>query len=206
MNQLLSKFVNGLPTNKSASVNRIILNAQLKMVLKKVKGGKVLDVGAKHSPYVSIFKHSKYVRLDILPDSHPDIVGDLHKLPIKDKTFDTVIATEVLEHLYNPQKAIDEMYRILKKNGTVVASTRFIYVYHPDPHDYFRFTRDSLEYLFRKFDHVEIYTHGNRVQVIWQLLMSSGLGMFFNFLNPLVARINFPDNGIYLGLVVVARR
>jgi SAM-dependent methyltransferase len=206
MNRHLSKLINALPTNQSKSVNRITLNVLLEKVLSRISVKSVLDVGAKHSPYVSFFKHRKYVRLDLLPDSQPDIVGDLHKLKIKDRTFDMVLATEVLEHLYDPQRAVNEMQRILTKNGLVVASTRFIYPFHPDPHDYYRFTRDSISYLFRNFSKVEIYTHGNRIQVIWQLLMSSGLGMFFNFLNPVVAKINFSDKGIYLGLVVVAKK
>ena len=129
-------------------------------------------------------------------------------MKVKSKSFDTVIATEVLEHLYDPQRAIDEIYRVLTPGGILILSTRFIYMYHPDPKDYYRFTEDSLSYLLRNFSNVEIYTHGNRLQVLWQLLTSpgNGLGIFLNFLNPLVAKINYSSKKIYLGLVVVAKK
>ena len=55
----------------------------------------------------------------------------------------------------------------LAKGGICILSTRFIYRYHPDPYDYFRFTRDSLNILFDEFDTVEIYEHGNKIQALW---------------------------------------
>jgi SAM-dependent methyltransferase len=49
---------------------------------------------------------------------HPDITikkGSIYKLPYKDKSFDLVICTEVLEHLDNPEKAIIELMRVSEK-------------------------------------------------------------------------------------------
>lgn len=208
MNSRISKLINSLPTNRAPSVNRITLNQTLRKIFKNLHAKKVLDVGSKGGPNLHLIKHKKYVRLDISAESAPDIVGDIHEMKVKTGSFDTVIATEVLEHLYDPQKAVDEIYRVLRPGGTVVLSTRFIYWYHPDPQDYYRFTEDSIKYLMRQFSEVKIYKHGNRLQVVWQLLMSpgSGLGIFLNFLNPLIAKINFSDERVYLGLVVVAKK
>jgi len=48
------------------------------------------------------------------------IVGDATKLPFKNQTFDRIIASEVLEHIPNDQKAIYEMHRVLKPGGIVL--------------------------------------------------------------------------------------
>jgi len=49
---------------------------------------------------------------------HPNITikqGDIYKLPYKDNSFDLVICTEVLEHLEDTKKALNELYRVTKK-------------------------------------------------------------------------------------------
>lgn len=48
--------------------------------------------------------------------------GDAQCLPCKDHTFDRVICSEVLEHLIEPQSALEEMERILKSHGTAIIS------------------------------------------------------------------------------------
>ena len=52
-------------------------------------------------------------------------VADLNKdnLQFDDNTFDTVIATEVIEHLLNPDNLLNEAYRILKDNGIFIITT-----------------------------------------------------------------------------------
>ena len=49
---------------------------------------------------------------------NPDLnlkIGDIYNLKFKDKSFDLVISTEVLEHLGDPKKALDELRRVSKK-------------------------------------------------------------------------------------------
>ena len=192
------------------TVTRITLERELKKQFARLKqrgGGVVLDVGAKHAPYMEGIAATSYMTLDIDAACKPDICCDLHNVEWPSAYFDTIIATEVLEHLYDPQQAIREMHRLLKPGGICLLSTRFIYEYHADPNDYFRFTQDSLSYLFRDFTQVEIYPHGNRWQAIWQLLSGSKrtLGLL-SWLNPLVARIRQKNTHCPLGFVVWAER
>jgi SAM-dependent methyltransferase len=192
------------------TVTRITLERELKKQFARLKqrgGGVVLDVGAKHAPYVEDIAATRYMTLDIDAACHPDICCDLHNVEWPSAYFDTIIATEVLEHLYDPQQAIREMHRLLKPGGICLLSTRFIYEYHADPNDYFRFTQDSLAHLFRDFSQVEIYSHGNRFQAIWQLFSGSKrtLGLL-SWLNPLVARIRQKNTRCPLGFVVWAER
>ena len=184
------------------SITRTILDIELKKQFKKLKPGIVLDVGAKDSPYKDYIPHTKYLRLDISKKTKPDIVGDIQNFKTR-KRFDIVIMTEVLEHLSNPKKAIDNIYKILHPGGVCILSTCFFYPYHPDPKDYYRFTKDSLYYLFKKFKKIEIYPYGNRFHVIW-LTLSVGFLKILNIFNPIIAKIRVKKTNLPLGFVVYA--
>lgn len=47
-------------------------------------------------------------------------VADAHKIPYKSGFFDVVICTEVLEHVENPSKVLQEIKRVMKKNGIAI--------------------------------------------------------------------------------------
>ena len=74
------------------------------------------------------------------PARNPEIVGDAQEMPFADATYSTILCTEVLEHIPDPQKAVDEMYRVLKPGGTLILTTRFLFPVHDAPGDYWRFT------------------------------------------------------------------
>jgi len=194
--------------DRSKSITRITLDLELKKQFKKLKKGVVLDCGSKHSPYRNIIPSTKYLRLDIDEHSNPDICSDLHNIKWESNYFDTIIATEVLEHLHSPQKAIDEIYRILKPGGICILSTRFIYRYHPDPKDYYRFTRDALLYLFKDYDLKRVYGHGNKLHVLWEIFIGFGIMSvpFKIIFNPIIAKINFKKTNYPLGFIVYAKK
>jgi len=201
----MRKVLQMLSTSKITSVTKYSLEKELFKQFAKLKPGVVLDVGSKMAPYKGHIPHTKYMTLDVNPEVKPDIVSDIHKVNWESNYFDTIIATEILEHCYAPEKVIDEIYRLLKDEGICILSTRFIYPYHPDPKDYYRFTGDALRYLFQKFNQVEIYPHGNRLQVFWEIIPGR---IFFikNIFNPLIAKINFKDPKLPLGFIVYAKR
>jgi SAM-dependent methyltransferase len=181
------------------------MEEELIPILKTIKPGRVLDVGSKSSPYISNIKNTEYKRLDIVPNSRPDYVADLHDLGKLPKNyFDVVIATEVLEHLYDPQKAVEEIRKVLKKGGICIATTRFIYHYHPDPHDYFRFTWDSLRYIFRNYQKVDVKHHGNYIQSMWQMINTGKFGFIMHWFNPFIAKIKSKKTDYPLGFLVYA--
>jgi len=51
------------------------------------------------------------------------IVADAESIPFTNNIFDYVICSEVLEHLLEPEQAIKEAYRILKKGGVFLITT-----------------------------------------------------------------------------------
>lgn len=195
------------------TVSGMNLGITLRRQFKRLKAGIVLDVGAKASQYQKLIPSTIYMRLDIDAECHPDICCDVHAIAWESNYFDTIIATEVLEHLYDPQKAIDEMRRVLKPGGVCILSTRFIYPYHHSPKDYFRFTEDALQYLFRAFHQVEVYPHGGRSQVLLEIMGDWGTGYVGKcvriFLTPLtlfIAYLPSRQSRYPCGFVVYAKK
>ena len=207
MKRFLRKYILPLiPTLKIPSVSRISLDLELHHQFKKLKPGIVLEVGSGYSSYKKYIPHIKFMTLDVDEKSKPDICCDLHDIKWDSNYFDTVIAIEVLEHLYMPEKAINEIWRILKSGGVCILSTRFIYPYHPGPKDYYRFTWDSLNFLFHRFNKVEIYHHGNKIQALWELINKGKVNIILNIFNPLIAQIHFQKTSCPCGFVVYAKK
>ena len=74
-------------------------------------------------------------------------VCDIENIPVDDGRFDVVICTQVLEHLANPLVALQELSRILKKDGRLYLTTNFLFPIHGAPYDFFRYTNFGLEHL-----------------------------------------------------------
>jgi ubiquinone/menaquinone biosynthesis C-methylase UbiE len=93
---------------------------------------------------------------------YPEI--DMQRLPYSDDTFDYVITDQVLEHLEDPQQAVSESYRVLRKGGIAIHTTCFINYLHPCPIDFWRFSTDALNYLCKEFSEIlHCEGWGNRV-------------------------------------------
>lgn len=124
----------------------------------------ILDIGSgmkfqkQLKGHQGLFNNKKYISLDINPEVKPDIVGDIHKIPAADNYFDAVICHSVLEHAANPFVAVNEIYRILKPGGPALIYLPFFLPYHgnKDYLDYWRFSKDGVAELFKKFSLVEI--------------------------------------------------
>ena len=135
--------------------------------------GKVLDIGAGKSPYEMFFKNaSQYIRLDNRDYKGIDIVADItKKIPIKNEDFDSIICIQVLEHVRDPKHVINEIHRILKKDGRCLLTTHMAAPLHGEPYDYYRFTKYALEDLFKDFKHVEVKASGGAALSILQLMV-----------------------------------
>lgn len=192
------------------SVRRILLDIEIENIINNLKDNnieKLLDIGAKNSPYIDSLTKicDDYMTLDIDINTNPDICGDIHNINWEDNYFDVVVATEVLEHLHDPKLAINQINRILKPGGICILSVPFLYPYHPDPQDFYRYTIDGLYSLFQNFTDVKVEYHGNRLQVIWLLFSESKktLGLF-SWLNPIIALLGKKNKACPLGYTVVA--
>lgn len=122
-----------------------------------------------------------YKVLDPVPDYNPDIIGDIQNLDFKDNSIDAYVCIAVLEHVPDPIKSAKEMYRTLKQGGEAFIYVPFLYYYHPMKGyygDYWRFTEESLKFIFRDFKYFEIVNARGAIETLVRL---SPLGKY-NFL------------------------
>ncbi|HEX6828169.1 MAG TPA: methyltransferase domain-containing protein [Burkholderiales bacterium] len=89
-----------------------------------------------------------FTNLNIGPFPNVDIVADAHQLPYADGSVDAIYCEAVLEHLYAPGRAVEEMRRVLRPGGKVFACTPFLQAYHGYPHHYQNFTLTGHQRLF----------------------------------------------------------
>lgn len=95
-----------------------------------------------------------HVRTDVTMQGQIDCICDAHDLPFGDGEFDAVVAVAVLEHVADPQRCVDEMWRVLRPAGYVYASSPFLFPVHMGAYDFTRFTYLGHRRLFRRFDDI----------------------------------------------------
>lgn len=113
--------------------------------------GTVLDIGcADGNIRKSLTRISEYHGLDYpstakgLYGTRPEIFGDARRLPFQDRSFDTVMLLDVLEHVPDPDLALNEASRVLRLGGRLLLTIPFAYPLHDQPHDYQRLTEHGL--------------------------------------------------------------
>lgn len=133
---------------KGKSVLRAFLNHRLKQECLK---GKTIDIGGGGGDrYISFVRRSEDVEFetfDIKVGKEVDFETD--ELPAPDETFDTVLFLNVMEHIYNYQHISKEVVRIVKPDGKLIGFVPFLMWYHPDHRDFFRYTHEALEKIFK---------------------------------------------------------
>jgi ubiquinone/menaquinone biosynthesis C-methylase UbiE len=165
--------------------------------LKKYSSGlKTLEIGAKSRVNVQYF--SNLVTLNIEVGKEIDIVADAENLEgiIKDQSFDLILCISVLEHTKHPMKIVENIKRILKKDGMVIVSVPFIMSLHDTPGDYWRFTRYGLLELFEGFELLEIKDYMNSLETIGYLyhrlfLQTKGFTKISNLFFFFLSKVNY---------------
>jgi SAM-dependent methyltransferase len=103
----------------------------------------LLDLGCGNRPYNSHYPKGEAVGADVAGSSLHcvDVVLDAScGLPFEDERFETILCTQVLEHVQHPERLIAEAYRVLRPAGKLILTCPFIWELHERPHDYLRFS------------------------------------------------------------------
>lgn len=137
---------------KRKSLARALMNYEVKNI---DLDGEVIDIGGgKKDYYYKIFKSNKAnissVDICLSDDNKNKINLECDKLPFYDNYFDSALMFNVLEHIYNYNFLISETKRVLKDGGKIIGFVPFLVNYHPDPNDYFRYTKESLKKIFQE--------------------------------------------------------
>ena len=147
--------------------------------------GRLLDAGCGKMPYKRFISEnsaiSEYVGLDIetaLPYDAavvPDFRWDGKTMPFEAHAFDSVMATEVLEHCPDPNLFLREVRRVLRPDGLFFFTVPFLWNLHEVPHDEYRYTPFSLERHLRcaGFSEVNIRALGG-----WHASLAQLLGLW----------------------------
>lgn len=116
----------------------------------------ILDFSPHRSIYNNLSKTKKnYIANDFDNQFHADTHYDITELPFKKESFDLIICFHVLEHILNDNKAIDNLYRVLKTNGSLLVQ---VPLKEGKTDEDFSVTDPKLrEERFGQSDHVRIY-------------------------------------------------
>jgi SAM-dependent methyltransferase len=100
------------------------------------------------------------VETDVHLGPRTALVCDAHDLPFEDGSFDAVTIAAVLEHVTDPGRCVEEVYRVLGPNGLVYADTPFMQQVHGGCYDFTRFTELGHRRLFRRFEAIASGVNG----------------------------------------------
>jgi SAM-dependent methyltransferase len=82
---------------------------------------------------------------------HLDVEHDLTQaLPFEAASFDTVVLSDVLEHVPRPDALLAETRRVLRSGGKLLMNVPFLYWLHEQPRDFYRYTEHALAFLIRQ--------------------------------------------------------
>lgn len=185
---------------------RLTLNSEFQRLMPEMKRGKILEIGAgKDNNHELMFDgDSQYFSLNLLISEKPNLLGDALDIPLKDNCIDSIVMLEVLEHVTVPATVIKECYRVLKPYGTIICSTRFICPEHGAPNDYFRYTSDSINMMFRSFHSCKILKLGNRLHVLIDIISENP--SFLRILNRVFMLFPVKPLSCYSGLILLAEK
>ncbi|WP_244932693.1 class I SAM-dependent methyltransferase [Leptospira yanagawae] len=157
-------------------ITRRALYKAISIFSKQFSGGQLLDIGCGTKPYQPLFTVQNYVGMDYEkggtnnnPDA--DFFYDGKIFPFKNKSFEFALATEVLEHVFEPDSFLSEIHRVLKEDGLLLLTVPFSWDEHEQPYDYGRYTSFGLKYLLEKngFQVLEQIKTGDFVLTVFQL-------------------------------------
>lgn len=139
----------------SSRINADLVAEFYSRVIPEWAHGSLADLGCGKAPLLGLYRpRCRSVQLidwanSIHENEFLDIVADLNQplAIVESESFDTIILSDVLEHIREPAILMSEITRILRPGGTLLLNVPFMYQIHEAPHDYYRYTCYGLDWL-----------------------------------------------------------
>lgn len=154
----------------------------------------IFDIGSKeargHYAFGSPPPNAKIICVDIAEGEGVDLVADAHDMHmVEDNSVDCVVTISVLEHVRYPAKVVSEIHRILKPGGVIYANVPFVFPFHADPDDYYRFSYKGIEILCEDFERLDSGFNRGPASTMQHLLVYF-LAALFSFNNKRLYGLN----------------
>lgn len=171
--------------------DRYLLEKQIQDVSNYISG-KVLDVGAGEvNRYAKYFAYTEYIRMDPRHTGKADLVGSADNIPLPDDSVDSIVCTQVFEHLSDPWKSAQELFRVLKPKGYALITVPQMNELHEEPFDFYRYTKFGLQSMFEKagFTVVRVDQRGGLFSMLWQICIRYCIDRFSLYQRPYVGKV-----------------
>ncbi|WP_288260489.1 methyltransferase domain-containing protein [uncultured Prochlorococcus sp.] len=164
-------------------------------------GGGTIGSGADYFLSVCKKKAIKVDSIDVYFSQNITAVADAHYLPFENESYQLVIIQAVLEHVINPNRVVEEIYRILANNAIVYAETPFMQCVHEGPYDFTRFSHSGHRWLFKKFKEISSGAHHGAFSSSLFILSYAISGLMRNKTIGILIRIFFTRFSKFLDLI-----
>lgn len=120
-------------------------------MIREHASGDLVDLGCGHAPYRGMYADRVHSIVTVdwegtLHRAAVDVTCDLNRgIALPDASADTILCTDILEHIFEPRVLWSEMSRVLRPNGKALVGVPFYYWIHEQPHDYHRYTQFALK-------------------------------------------------------------
>lgn len=172
-------------------LDRTLLQEQIRKFAHNIHGD-VLDIGGgEFQRYKKYFKYKSYISMDVYEGKDIDVVGSADAVPFPDGTFDSVVSTQVFEHVKFPEKCAQEAYRVLKPGGIALITVPQWNELHSEPYDFWRYTNFGLKELFERngFETVTFEQRGGFHINFAQMRMRFWIDKFHLHKHPIAGRV-----------------
>ncbi len=192
VNHVLKSIYHALP--EPPSTNYLYRNFDVNPYSLLPPNPTIFDIGSKEARGSYAFGNppagAKIVCVDMFEGPGVDLVADAHDMQmVSDSSVDCVVTVSTLEHVRYPQKVVSEIYRILKPGGIVYINVPFIFPFHADPDDFYRFSCDGISILCEKFEGLDSGFNRGPASTMHHLLVHF-LAMLFCFNSRTLYGIN----------------
>ena len=172
-------------------IDTILIERSIALLAPRL-GGELLDVGCGEQPYAAYFSHVKRKRACDFnaKRGNVDFECPADKIPLPDGSLDSILCTEVLEHVPDPAAVWREFNRLLRPGGAVLLTTPMYWPTHEVPYDFFRYPEHGLRALARNagFQVAEMIPRGGTWALFGQVVMHAMPGFYFGWQRSLSNR------------------